>query len=88
MADNFTAYLDTPDGPSRNPYAVIPHESNALPLVPKRLYIGTGGHVTLRGADAAADVVYRNLASGVYLNVRASHVRVTGTTASDIIAEA
>lgn len=36
-----------------------------------------------RNPYAVSDVVYRNVASGVYLDVRA-----TGTTASDFIAEA
>ena len=44
--------------------------------------------MVLRGVAAGADVTYKNVASGSYLEVRASHVRATGTTAADLIGEA
>lgn len=88
MADSFAQHQDAEHAPSRAPYAVSPHDSNALPLVPKGLYIGIGGDVTLRGIGASADVTYRNLPDASYIAVRASHVRATGTTASALIAEA
>lgn len=70
---------------SRAPFAVTPHDSDALPLIPKALYVGTGGHLALRGVDAAGDVVFRNVAAGQVLDVRAQFVRATGTTAADIV---
>lgn len=88
MTDIFHHYQDHVTGPARNPFAVTPHDSQPLPAVPRRLYVGAGGDLCLRGVDGAADVFYRNVGDGVYLNVRASHVRATGTTASDIVAEA
>jgi hypothetical protein len=88
MPDSFSGHIDAPALPARAPFAITPHDTNALVNVPKRLYVGTGGNVTLRGVDAASDVVYKNVGSGVYLNVRAAFVRATGTTASDIVAEA
>ncbi|WP_261388525.1 hypothetical protein [Qipengyuania gaetbuli] len=50
--------------------------------------MGTGGDVTLRGVGANEDVTYRNLPDARYIAVRASHVRASGTTASDLIGEA
>jgi hypothetical protein len=73
---------------ARAPFAVSPHDSNELAQIPKRLFIGTGGNVTLRGVDGTADVVYKNIASGVYLNVSPQYIRATGTTAADIVGEA
>ena len=61
---------------------------NELPVIPKGIYVGTGGDVVLRGIDGAADVTYRNLPSASYIAVRARYVRATGTTASNLIAEA
>ena len=49
---------------------------------------GSHGDVTLRGVDCAADVTYRNLPDASYIAVRASHVRVTGTTAGALVGEA
>lgn len=88
MTDTFQHHQDQVTGPARNPYAVTPHDSQPLPAMPRRLYVGTGGDLCLRGVDSANDVLYRNVGDGVYLNVRASYVRATGTTASDIVAEA
>ncbi|WP_288409986.1 hypothetical protein [uncultured Sphingomonas sp.] len=86
MADPFKS--DSLNAPSRAPFAITPHDTTPLAIVPKRLFVGTGGNVALRGVDAGSDVVYRNIASGVYLNVRPGFVRATGTTAADLIGEA
>lgn len=88
MVDIFASYQDAEGAPSRAPYAITPHDSNALPFIPKGIYVGSGGDVTLRGIDGSADVIYRNLPDASYIAVRASHVRATGTTASALIAEA
>jgi hypothetical protein len=86
--DGFVQNNDSVENPSRNPYAVVPSDAVELAIIPKRLFIGTAGNVTLRGIGAQADVVYKNVGSGVYLDVRPQFVRATGTTAADIIAEA
>ncbi len=86
--DDFSTYNDTVAGPSRQPFPVTPHNVNELFEIPKRIFVGTGGDVTLRGIDATADVIYKNVGDGVYLNVRPAFIRATGTTASDIIGEA
>lgn len=86
MSDTFA--IDSLNGPSRAPFAIVPSDTVPLANVPKRLFVGTGGHVTLRGMNGLADITYRNVASGVYLNVRPSFVRATGTTAADLVGEA
>jgi len=80
--------VDTPTSPSRKPFIIHPHDTDSLPAVPKGIYVGTGGDVALRGLDSDADVTYRNLPDASYIAVRASHVRATGTTPTDLIAEA
>ena len=42
--------------------------------------------MTLRGVNGAADVTFRNVPSGMTLDVRAVFIRATGTTASDLVA--
>lgn len=88
MADPLAHLTDSTIAPSRAPFAVTPHDVNELPILPKALYVGTGGDVVVRGVDAAADVTYRNVPAGAYLMVRAAFVRATGTTAAHIIGEA
>lgn len=86
MADPFAALNDSAATPSRAPYAVTPSDAAMLPMVPKALFVGTGGTIVLRGIDGASDVTFRNVASGQTIDVRAQFVRATGTTAADIVA--
>lgn len=86
MSDPQTSYADGPAAPSRAPYAVTPSDTAELPVVPKALYVGTGGALVVRGIGGAADVTFRNVASGQVIDVRAQFVRATGTTAADIVA--
>lgn len=86
--DRFANVSDNLLSGSRAPYAVTPDDTALLPSVPKGIFVGTGGDVTLRGVDSAADVTYRNLPDASYIAVRASYVRATGTTATNLIAEA
>lgn len=86
MADRFSERGDSVGAPARSAAAVVPHDSNGLADIPKALFVGTGGNLVLRGVGGGADVLFRNVASGSLLPFRASHVRATGTTASDIVA--
>lgn len=86
MPDPFDSFTDSPLAPSRSMRAVVPHDSDPLPVLPKALYVGTAGHVTLRCIDDAADVVFRNVPAGAIIRARARFVRATGTTATDILA--
>ncbi|MAQ30845.1 MAG: hypothetical protein CL950_12920 [Erythrobacter sp.] len=85
--DKFADYRDSAEMPSRAPFAIDPHDSRPLASIPKGIYVGTGGDVTLRGIDASSDVTYRNLPDASYIAVRASHVRASGTTASNLVGE-
>lgn len=86
MADPFAEAADAVSAPAEDARAVIPHNVNPLPDIPKALFIGTGGTLVARGVAGSADVTFKNLASGSVLPLRASHVRATGTTAADIVA--
>ena len=86
MADNFANLADHVSAPATSVAAVTPHDSNALPDIPKALYVGTGGNITMRGVSGAADQVWKNVASGTILPFRARYIRATGTSAADILA--
>ena len=88
MKDRFKNTADVPFGPSTNPFSITPHDSDPLPEIVNGIYVGGGGDVTLRCKDSDQDVTYRNLTDGAYINVRATHVRDTGTSATDLIGEA
>lgn len=88
MTDQWKDHSDSAGSPSRAPFPIVPHDSDELPIVPKGIYVGAGGDVTLRGVGASADVTYRNLPDASYIAVRAQYVRATGTTATDLVGEA
>lgn len=85
MVDPFKTRADSVFAPSRNPFSITPDDQAQISPLPKALYIGVGGDVTLRGVDGADDVVFKNLAGGQVLDVRAQFVRASGTTAQDIV---
>ena len=86
MQDQFRDSSDTTISPARSAVAIIPSDTLPLPRVPKALYIGAAGTVTVRCVDDQADVVFQNLAAGSILPIRAAYVRASGTTASQIVA--
>ncbi len=88
MADKFASQSDSASGPARDTFPLTPSDTIAISPIPKGIFVGSGGSVTLRTVDSAADVTYRNLSDGSYIAVRAQFVRATGTTASNMIAEA
>jgi hypothetical protein len=86
MADAFANSADAVSAPATRAAAVAPHDVNALADVPKALFVGTGGHLMVRGAGGGGDVLFRNVPAGTVLPFRALYVRATGTTAADIVA--
>jgi len=88
VRDRFSSAAASSLAPACRPFVIVPHDRNRLPTVSKGLHTGGGGDVTLRSVEAASDVTHRNLPHVSYISVCASHVRATGTTATDMIAEA
>ena len=86
MADSFATTVDAPSAPATKALAVTPHDSNPIIDIPKALFVGTGGNITMRGLNGAADQLWKNVPSGAVLPFRAQYVRATGTTAADILA--
>lgn len=86
MSDKFANDSDAVAAPSRSPFAVVPHDVNPLPVLPKALRVGQGGTLVLRGVDVTQDVTLLNVANGEVIDIRASHVRATGTTCTGIVA--
>ncbi|MEE4207779.1 MAG: hypothetical protein V2I43_00750 [Parvularcula sp.] len=86
MSDQFENTAQSVLSPSEHAFAVSPSDTDPLAFVPKYLFVGIAGSVTLRTRDSDTDVVFENVPAGGYLYVRASHVRATGTTASAIVA--
>jgi hypothetical protein len=86
MSDQFTGVADSLTAPARRALAVVPSDTEALPEIPKALFVGTGGNIIMRGAAGSADQLWKNVQDGSILPFRAQFVRASGTTAADILA--
>lgn len=86
MADLYAGSGNDLLSPASNAAAVTPSDTVDLPTASKRLWIGGTGTVKINTVGGST-VTYTGVPAGVYLNVRASRVYVTGTTATNIVAE-
>jgi len=83
--DSFKNAADSLISPAKDAFRITPHDQDNLPTVAKAVYVGTGGDIVLRAVDSALDVRFANVAAGAILPIRVLAVRLTGTTASDIV---
>lgn len=73
--------------PATSLAAVSPHASNALPGGTCRgLWVGAAGDVSIVAESDAAAVTIVGVPAGTLLPIRAKAVRVSGTTATSIVA--
>ncbi|MFC6911734.1 hypothetical protein ACFQGS_23650, partial [Novosphingobium lubricantis] len=68
-----------------NCFVVQPSDQAELPQVPKAIYVGQGGNISLIPLRGTAPVTFYNVAGGSILDVRARAVMATGTTALDMV---
>lgn len=72
-------------------FALTPNDGLILAKRPKRLYVGTGGDLTVILAhddalDAGTDtVLFKSVPSGTFLDISVKRVMATGTAASNIV---
>lgn len=86
MGDRFGAASEDLLGPATKAVAITPSDTTDLENVSKRLWIGGAGNVALITAGGDT-VTYNSVPAGTYLNVRATRVKFTGTSATNIVAE-
>lgn len=84
--DNFPgAGLNSTDA-ARKGYAITPSDSADLPIVPRAIFVGGAGNITLRLVDDSANIVLNGCLAGSIIPVRANKVMSTGTTATNLVA--
>ena len=70
--------------PPDDAFAITPSDSQNLSVIPRALFIGTGGDVAVE-TKAGNNATFKNVQAGSMLVVRVNKVLTTGTTASDIL---
>ena len=89
MADAFVGAGDIVSGPARRVVVVVPHDANDLVDIPKGVYVGTGGDLTMIGVDAPANasgVTWKNVPAGALIPFRPRRILSTGTSAANMLA--
>lgn len=76
---------DAAELPAKRLRAITPHDTNELAFVPKALFVGVGGTISLIAQEDTA-AVSMTVLSGAIIPVRAKIVKTTGTTATGIVA--
>lgn len=85
MEDKFQHFGSLLDSPATDGFDVTPDDDADLQFVTRFLYIGGAGDVSLV-TKGGSTLTFTGLSAGSILTIRASRVRATGTTATNIIA--
>lgn len=83
--DPFERTTDSPMAPAEDCFAIVPSDTADLPRATKAIYVGLSGDVSLIPVRGAAPVVFKKVNAGTILDVRVRAVRLTGTTAADLV---
>ena len=79
MADPFrSSYTNSAASPSAN--AITPHATNEVDPIPRAVYVGAAGNLTVRLMNDSADVLFVGVPAGTILPIRPKFVRAAGTS--------
>ncbi len=84
-SDSFATVQSSFEGPARSAEAVTPSDTVDLANVSRALWVGTGGDLTVI-TQAGETVALLNVPDGSLLPLCVSRVKLTGTSADDIVA--
>lgn len=85
-SDIYNEAQDMLTAPGSASEAITPHDTNELTEGPSRaIYVGVTGNLTVRLLNDDDDTLFSNVPVGIF-PIRASHVRSTGTTATNLVA--
>lgn len=82
--DRFDIDLHMLGAPAETGFAITPADGDDLPAITRALYVGTGGDLSVTMKSGTV-LVFKGVLSGAILPLRVARVRVTDTTAEDIL---
>ncbi|WP_407496372.1 hypothetical protein [Pseudooceanicola sp. MF1-13] len=83
--DPFANHSQSLDAPIRGAEAIVPDDAIDLPTLPRAIYVGAGGDISVTLADGDT-VTLAAVPAGSFLPLRVSRVFTTGTTAGAMLA--
>lgn len=82
--DRLSQHADLPHYSARSLLAITPSDTDEVSIIPKALFIGGSGTISIIALDDTAPVSL-TVTAGQILPIRAKFVRATGTTATGIV---
>lgn len=83
--DLYSELPTTLTAPARSGAAIVPSNSTDLTTLPRAIYVGQTGDISLRLPEGGS-ILLTNVQSGSFLPIRAIGVNATGTTAGSLLA--
>lgn len=84
MADSFVAESGLVT-PAFNAVALTPDDNNDLTTTTRGLYIGVGGNISVILEGDTVAVTFLGVVAGTVLPLRVKRLRLTSTTATDLV---
>ena len=83
-SDPYSSTSEALSDPCDQGFAISPHDSNELTVIPRGIYVGVGGDIVL---ITKADVThtFKSVPTGSILPFRPKIVKSTSTTATNLI---
>lgn len=75
MADTFDRYTPGLTTPATHAFAITPHDTTELAVIPRALYVSAGGDLVVVLADDSAQVTLTGVVVGTILPIRPKLVK-------------
>jgi len=73
------------DAPANSAFAITPSDTEDLPSLPRSIYVGSGGNITVDMWIEGTSIEFVGVPTGATLSIRPRRIYDTGTTASSIV---
>lgn len=83
--DPYANYSQSLTSPAQQCFEITPSDDNELLVATRAVYIGQEGDVAVVPINSESAVIFRNVPTGSIIDVRAKAIRLTGTTAQNIV---
>lgn len=85
MADAYQAFADGWHKPYANSFAITPNDTTPLAEITRAVYVGGAGNIVVKLENDSTAVTLTAVPVGALLEIRASLIMATGTTATNLI---
>lgn len=83
--DRFSEYPTSLTAPARDAVLVTPNDTVDLAFLPRAIYVGQTGNISVRMAGGGT-VTFNSAQAGSFLPIRAQGINATGTSATGLVA--